>query len=151
LGLIVYLDKETLFKSVIYLTCFPKIVTHQTELLFIVIWTTFEVQAAPVIHGLGIRGSENKAKLRITRGFYNNLFLTLVYAVGDRFYYLWVWNFRNLNPVNREGNLLSISSKFYKQFLRQYSCAKKSQSQTITREKLHKALLYKKKAHIKCW
>jgi hypothetical protein len=40
--------------------------------------------------------------------------------------------------------LQSISSKFYKQLLRQYSCAKKLQNQTVIREKLHKTLLDKK-------
>ncbi len=40
--------------------------------------------------------------------------------------------------------LRSISSSFYKQLLRQYFCAKKLQSQTMTREKLRKAHLYKK-------
>jgi len=34
--------------------------------------------------------------------------------------------------------LLSISPTFYKQLLRRYSCTKKLQSQTVTKEKLHK-------------
>jgi len=36
--------------------------------------------------------------------------------------------------------LLSISSTFYKQLLRQYSFAKRLQSRTVIREKLSKAL-----------
>ena len=40
--------------------------------------------------------------------------------------------------------LRSISSTFYKQFLCQYSFAKKLQSQTAIREKLSKSLSYKK-------
>jgi len=39
-----------------------------------------------------------------------------------------------------------MSSIFYKQLLRQYSFAKKLQSQNVSREKLRKALLYKKGA-----
>jgi len=39
---------------------------------------------------------------------------------------------------------LSNSSTFYEQLLRQYSLAKKVQSQTAIRVKLHKAFLYKK-------
>jgi len=39
-------------------------------------------------------------------------------------------------------DLKSISSTFYEQLLRRYSFAKKIQ--TVMREKLHKALLYKK-------
>jgi hypothetical protein len=42
--------------------------------------------------------------------------------------------------------LLSISSTFYEQLLLQYFGAKKCQSQTVTREKLPKILLYKKGA-----
>jgi len=41
---------------------------------------------------------------------------------------------------------VSISSTFYEQLLRQYSCAKKLQSQTVTREKLHKILSFKEAA-----
>jgi len=39
---------------------------------------------------------------------------------------------------------VSISSTFYAHLLRQYFCANILQSQNVTREKLHKALLYKK-------
>jgi len=39
---------------------------------------------------------------------------------------------------------VSISSTFYKRLLRQYFCAKKLKSQNVTKEKLSKALLYKK-------
>jgi hypothetical protein len=39
---------------------------------------------------------------------------------------------------------ISISSTFYEQLLRRYSCTKKLQSQTVIREKLCKLLLYKK-------
>jgi len=39
---------------------------------------------------------------------------------------------------------VSISSTFYEQLLSQYSFVKKSQSQTTTRKKMCKALLYKK-------
>jgi len=39
---------------------------------------------------------------------------------------------------------LSISSTFYEQLLRRYSFGKKLQSQTAIREKLRKALSYKK-------
>jgi len=39
--------------------------------------------------------------------------------------------------------LVSILSTFYKCLFCQYFCAKKLQSQNVTREKLHKALLYK--------
>ncbi len=46
--------------------------------------------------------------------------------------------------------LLSISSIFYKQLLRSYSFGKKLQSQNVSREKLLKALSYKK-LRIKCW
>jgi hypothetical protein len=45
---------------------------------------------------------------------------------------------------------VSISSTFYEQLLRQYSCAKKLQSQTVTREKLLCKTLSYKKALIKC-
>jgi hypothetical protein len=41
---------------------------------------------------------------------------------------------------------LSISSIFYEQLLRQYYCAQKLQSQTVTREKLGKTLSYNKAA-----
>jgi hypothetical protein len=41
----------------------------------------------------------------------------------------------------------SISSTFYARFFNQYPFAKKSQSQNVTREKLRKALSYKKFAH----
>jgi len=40
--------------------------------------------------------------------------------------------------------LRSISSAFYEHLLRQYSCAKKVQNQTVTREKLRKTLSYEK-------
>jgi len=41
---------------------------------------------------------------------------------------------------------------FYKQFLRQYSFAKKLQSQTVIKEKRCKELLYEKGAcTLKCW
>ena len=46
--------------------------------------------------------------------------------------------------------LVSISSTFYTCLLHQYFCAKKSQSQNVTREKLRKALSYKN-LRIKCW
>jgi hypothetical protein len=39
----------------------------------------------------------------------------------------------------------SISSAFYVQLLRQYSCVKKLQNQTVTREKLWKTLSYEKR------
>ncbi len=43
------------------------------------------------------------------------------------------------------ANLVSISSTFCEQLLHQYSCIKKLQIvQNVTREKLHKTLLYKK-------
>jgi hypothetical protein len=42
------------------------------------------------------------------------------------------------------SHLMSISSTFYEQLLRQYSFAKIIQSQTVLREKLSKALSYKK-------
>jgi len=42
--------------------------------------------------------------------------------------------------------LLSISPTSYVQLLRQYSFTKKLQSQTVSREKLNKALSYKKVA-----
>jgi len=42
---------------------------------------------------------------------------------------------------------VSISSTFYAGLLYQYFCTKKLQSQNLTREKLRKALLYKKFAH----
>ncbi len=41
---------------------------------------------------------------------------------------------------------MSISSTFYGQILPQYFCAKKLQSQNVTREKLVKSLWYKKRA-----
>jgi hypothetical protein len=47
--------------------------------------------------------------------------------------------------TSEEHNVLeSISSTFYEQLLRQYFCARKLQSQTVTREKLCKTLLYEK-------
>jgi len=47
--------------------------------------------------------------------------------------------------------LVSISSSFYKQLLHKYPFAKKSQSQTVIREKLQRPLLYKKgSSKIKC-
>jgi hypothetical protein len=42
--------------------------------------------------------------------------------------------------------LASISPTFSDQLLRQYSCAKKLQNQTVIREKLRTALLYKNPA-----
>ncbi len=42
---------------------------------------------------------------------------------------------------------MSISSTYYVWLLRWYFCVKKLQSQNITREKLGKALLYKKLTH----
>jgi hypothetical protein len=45
------------------------------------------------------------------------------------------------------GDLEQISSTFFEQLLRQYSLAKKFQSQTVIREKLRKILLYEKGAH----
>jgi len=45
------------------------------------------------------------------------------------------------------NDLESISSTFYKLLLQQYSCTKSLQSQTVTREKLRKTLLYKKGTH----
>jgi len=44
----------------------------------------------------------------------------------------------------RLRSLVKISSKFYKQLLREFSCGKKLQSQTVTGEKLSKTLQYKK-------
>jgi len=41
---------------------------------------------------------------------------------------------------------MSISSTFFAHLLRQYFCAKKLQSKNVTRKKLHKAFLYKKRA-----
>jgi len=49
----------------------------------------------------------------------------------------------------RKVNLGSISSTFYKLLLYQYSCAKKLQSQTVTREKLQKHFCMKKSG-VKC-
>jgi hypothetical protein len=46
--------------------------------------------------------------------------------------------------INKLAEQVSISSTFYTQLLRQYFDAKKLQSQNITREKLHKTLLYEK-------
>jgi len=43
--------------------------------------------------------------------------------------------------------MVAISSTFYERLLRQYFCAKKLQSQKVTREKLRKALLYEKFTH----
>jgi len=42
---------------------------------------------------------------------------------------------------------LSISSTFKEQLLRQYSNAKKVQSQTVSKERLCSALFYNKAAH----
>jgi len=42
---------------------------------------------------------------------------------------------------------VSISSTFYAQLLQQYFCAKKLQSQNVTKEKLREALSYEKFAH----
>jgi len=42
---------------------------------------------------------------------------------------------------------VSISSTFYARLLRQYFCEKKLQSQNVTRETLHEAILYEKFAH----
>ncbi len=39
---------------------------------------------------------------------------------------------------------VAFSSTFYAQLLHQYFCAKKSQSQSVTEEKLREALLHKK-------
>jgi len=44
----------------------------------------------------------------------------------------------------------SISQAFYELLLRQYSCTKKLQSQTVIREKHRKALLFNK-GTLKCW
>jgi len=43
--------------------------------------------------------------------------------------------------------LLSISSTFYEQLFCQYSCAKKLQNQTVTRENLLETISYKKGSH----
>jgi len=43
-----------------------------------------------------------------------------------------------------DAEQVSISSTFNARLLRQYFCAKKLQSQNVTREKLHEAILYKK-------
>ncbi len=52
------------------------------------------------------------------------------------------WNYFEIAKA-RLG-LLSISSTFYEQLLRQYSSAKKLQSQIVTREKLRETLSNKK-------
>jgi len=42
------------------------------------------------------------------------------------------------------GNQVSILLTFYMQLLCHYSCAKNLQSQTVSRENVHKALFFKK-------
>jgi hypothetical protein len=51
--------------------------------------------------------------------------------------------FRRMRKLSKKHQV-SISSTFYELLLRHYFCAKKLQSQTVIREKLHKALLYEK-------
>jgi len=55
--------------------------------------------------------------------------------------------FRVSKKMKKKGNLGSISSTFYLHFFRQYPFAKKVIKLNVTREKLHKALSYKKRTH----
>jgi len=50
-------------------------------------------------------------------------------------------------PCASKISVNTLQQNLHEQLLRRYSSAKKLQSQTIIREKLHKALSYEKRAH----